>query len=114
MTIKNAVIKSTQLTTEAHGMLSAWLILDYGETSQGFGGYVLYLPKSFDHHKLESVAGHFIFRCIEIAGVTEWERLTGRTIRVDLTSEFGDILGIGHIIKDDWFYPKKDFEGMKS
>ena len=107
----NAVTKKAELTSDDHGLLSAWLTLDYGGMGQGFGGYALYLPKSFKHHKLESPAGHFIFRCMEIAGVIRWADLVGKTIRVN--KEHSKIHGIGHIVNDDWFYPEQDFEKMK-
>lgn len=106
--IQNAVIESATITTGERGFLDAWLQLDYGGSGQGFGGYVLYLPKSFSHHKLESVAGHFIYRVMEIAGVTKWEDLKGKTIRVRGT--YSGIQAIGHIVKDDWFCPSEDFE----
>lgn len=105
--IKNAVIERATITSDDHGILSAWLYLGYGGSGQGFGGHCLYLPKSFTHHKLESVAGHFIWRCMEVAGVTEWGRLAGKTIRV--RGNMAGIEAIGHIIKDDWFCPKDDF-----
>ena len=68
METKNAVIESARLTTDDHGCLSAWLMLDYGGSGQGFGGCALYLPRSFTHHELKSVAGHFIWRVMEVAG----------------------------------------------
>ena len=108
---KNAVITGTSLTNDEHGTLSAWIYLDYGGSDQGFGGWVLYLPKSFKHHELVSFAGHFIFRVLEIAGVSEWEKLKGRTIRVRATHN--GVVEIGHIIKDDWFCPEKDFQSKK-
>lgn len=105
--IKNAIIKSVKLECEDRGVLQCWLDLDYDGAGQGFGGYVLYMPKSFSHHELKSVAGHFIFRCMEIAGVGDWSRMPGRTIRVK--GDHCGIEAIGHIVKDDWFNPRADF-----
>lgn len=108
---KNAVIESASITCGDRGFLDCWLSLDYGGTGQGFGGYVLYLPKSFAHHKLESVAGHFIYRVMEIAGVTAWDKLKGKTIRVK--AENSGVRAIGHIVRDDWFSPSEDFAALK-
>ncbi len=106
--IKNAIITHAKIEYGDRGFLQVWLTLDYGGCSQGFGGYVLYLPKSFDHHSVESFAGHHIYRCMEIAGVDVWDRITGKSIRVSIKD--GLIDGIGHIIKDDWYYPSIDFK----
>lgn len=113
MITKNAIITSVSLTIADHGLLSGWLSLDYGDSGQGFGGHALYLPKSFKHHGGPNFAGHWIFRVLEIAGVEKWEDLKGKTIRVDLTDEFGTIKAIGHITKNDWFNPASDFSSMK-
>lgn len=110
--IKNAIIESAYFDTERG--LSAWLTLDYGGTGQGFGGYMLYLPKSWTNHKSgmqANYAGHFIYRCLEIADVTDWAKLKGRTIRVKC--EHSKVHAIGHIVKDDWFDPTADFEAIK-
>lgn len=107
MEIQNAIIENARITSDDNGLLSAWLSLDYGGTGQGFGGYALYLPKGFTHHEIKSVAGHFIWRVMEVAGVTEWSQLRGKTIRVRGTR--AGIEAIGHIVKDDWFEPRKDF-----
>jgi len=105
--IKNAVIKSAEITMEERGMLDCWLQLDFGGTGQGFGGYALYLPKSFSHHQVLSVAGHHLFRIMEIAGVENWSQLQGCTIRVK--GSRSKIERIGHIVKDDWYCPSADF-----
>lgn len=106
--VRNAVIERVSLESAERGILQCWLFLDFGGSAQGFGGYALYLPKTFDNHKFESVAGHFIFRCMEIAGVGDWSKMVGRTIRVK--REHSKVHAIGHIVKDDWFNPSEDFK----
>ena len=108
MKTQNAIIKSAEITSDDHGCLSAWLHLEYEYGGQGFGGYALYLPSSFANHEIKSFAGHFIWRVLEIAGVTKWSQLPGRTIRVK--AELTRVQAIGHIIKDDWFDPSIDFD----
>lgn len=109
---KNAIIESVSLTTSERGLLTSYLGLDYGGAGQGFGGYALYLPKSWTHHDpAHPFAGHFIFRVLEIAGVEDWSKLPGRTVRVK--ASHCKVHAIGHIVKDDWFDPEKDFAAMK-
>jgi len=91
--------------------LTVWLHLDYGGSGQGFGGYSLYLPEGYKHHKFQSPAGHFIYRSLEIAGVEDWDDLPGKTVRVKSTHS--KVHAIGHIVKDDWFCPESDFEDAK-
>ena len=110
--INNAVITSAEISNDDHGLLSSWLMLDYGGSGQGFGGYALYLPKDFSHHKKDaSYAGHFIWRVMEIADVSKWSQLKGKTIRVQLDSDGlgGKIEAIGHIVKNNFFNPSKEF-----
>ncbi len=106
--IQNAIIESVSIDDADRGMLTAWLTLKYDFGGQGFGGHALYLPKSFKHHQLLSAAGHFIWRCMEIGGVTAWAKLPGKAIRVRIDN--GLAVAIGHIINDDWFCPRDDFK----
>lgn len=108
---KNAIITSARITNDDHGLLSAWLDLNYGGSGQGFGGYSLYLPKDFTHStNQKNYCGHFIWRCMEVAGVSQWSDLAGKTIRV--RASHSGVISIGHIVNDDWFYPRADFQKM--
>lgn len=112
--IQNAIIESAQIDMGDRGLLTSWLTLDYGNAGQGFGGFTLYLPKDFKHHTIKGdFAGHFLFRCMQIAGVENWDKMKGKSIRVlREVGVSGRIIAIGHIIKDDWFNPSEDFEKM--
>lgn len=113
-TVTNAIIEDISINDAERGLLTAWLHLKYGDGSgQGFGGFALYLPETFTSHTLLSHAGHFIWRCMEIGGVTQWSDLKGKAIRVRKESRLGCIQAIGHITKDDWFCPKEDFVKAK-
>jgi hypothetical protein len=106
--LENAVIQYAEIRNDDHGLLTAWIDLKYKACNQGFGGHALYLPAHFTHHKLESLAGHFIWRVMEVAGVSEWSHLPGKTIRA--RHNHGQVWEIGHVINDDWFCPARDFE----
>ncbi len=110
----NAIIEAATISCGERGLLTAWLTLDYGGAGQAFGGYALYLPQSFSHHEDSKLGpnfgGHFIMRCMEVAGVEEWSKLPGKTVRV--RHEWTKVHAIGHIVKDDWFCPSDDFEQM--
>ena len=106
---KNAVITDVRFETERG--LSAWVYLDYGGIGQGFGGYLLYAPKGWTANAAPgNCAGHFIWRVLEIAGVDDWSKLKGRTVRAKTT--WDKVIAIGHIVKDDWFNPAADFAVM--
>lgn len=79
------------------------------------GGYLLYAPKGWAAHDSLNYCGHFIWRLLEIAGVSDLNKIVGKTVRVELTEAGfgGTIKAIGHIINDDWFNPKEEFDEMR-
>lgn len=99
---KNATIKSVSLGIEDHGLLTAYLHLDYGGTSQGFGGYCL-------DAKGANYCAIFIRGCLDTTRKREWKDLPGTVIRVR-HGEAHLIEAIGHAIEDSWFYPKQAME----
>ena len=111
--IRNAIIENISLRI-SDGVLTVWLHLKYGDkTEQSFGGYALYLSKVYKHHTNKGdLAGHFIYRCMEIADVENWKDIKGKSIRIEYEEGVGferKILAIGHIIENDWFNPSEDF-----
>lgn len=105
--VHNAIIESASLGAERGFVLDSWIHVDYGGSGQGFGGFALYLGESSAHHSVSSPAGHWIWRVMQVAGVESWTALKGRSIRCRVES--GRIVAIGHIIKDIWFEPEREF-----
>lgn len=91
MSILNAVIKSTFLGIEDHGILTYFLNLEHERGNQAFGGYRL----SEDHIK----------SILKVLDVPSWEMLPNKIIRIDAEDHL--IKSIGHPLKDDWFNPSK-------
>ena len=54
----------------------------------------------------------FVEGVLKAVDVQNWEDLVGKNVRVDHHNSGVD--GIGHIVKDQWFYPRKAFEKEKS
>ncbi len=106
--LRNAIIRGATLSTADHGLLSSFLDLDYGGSGQGFGGYALFSP---GWTLSANYAGLWIWRCLEVAGVTEWSQLKGRTIRAKF--EWTKVHSIGHIVKDIWFDPANEFKALE-
>jgi len=100
----NAIVKSVSISNGDHGTLTAWLHLDYGSAGQGFGGYGLHGPEAKIPY---DCTGKWIWRCLDICNKDQWEKIPGSAIRVRM-GERGIIEAIGHLLKDDWFYPAKD------
>ena len=108
--ISNAVIKDAQIKIDDRAKLTVWISLDYGGAGQCFGGYNLYSELKSD----ANWAGHFIYKCMSVVGVEEWDRLKGKCVRIehDKKGLAGLIIAIGHIINDDWFNPSEDFNNI--
>lgn len=110
----NAIIKSTMLGIEDHGIMICYLNLEQDGYGQGFGGYVLDGPYNDTTRQREpnKVCGFFIKRIMETVGVSKWEDLVGKYARV-IGEDFGEIHGIGNIIEDKWFYPKEEIKELE-
>lgn len=92
---KNGIIKDVYLGICDHGMLTANLYVDRGDGVQGFGGWNLEFSG-------RNVCAEFIKGCFLAAGTSDWGKLKGLAIRVRIDTN-DRMVGIGHIIRDDWF-----------
>ena len=105
--IRNAIIESTMLGYEDHGIMTCMLYTMSAGVGQGFGGYAFDQWSEEDKKRYGRGYGiEFIARILKTVGVNEWEHLKGKHIRVD--ADHTKIYGIGNIIEDKWFYPAED------
>lgn len=111
MKIENAIIDSATLRFEYDGRflcLNLWLKTQY--KMRKFGGISLgsRFQKEFNCN-----AGDYAFwwikRVFDIVDVESFDELKGKPLRIEIDDN-DSISAIGHIINDDWFCPKKDFE----
>lgn len=112
--IQNAVIESTMLGREDHGIMTAYVFLKCEIGSAGFGGYAL---DGYDEASKERIGVAFgiafIMNVLDIVEVDKWEKLPGKPCRVDTEGWGGRILRIGHFMKDKWFDPAQLGETMR-
>lgn len=102
--IVNARIESTMLGIEDHGIMTFMITLDYGGSAQGYGGYAF---DSYDRDNKKRVGSAFgidaIRSLLEAVGVTRWEDLKGKYVRVERESGWsGKIFAVGHIVESKW------------
>lgn len=105
--VEKASIMKTQLGYEDHGLPTAYvtLVLSTGGV-QAFGGLNL---TSEDEMK------KFVTGVLNAVGVSSWEQLPGRLVRVKHAGgPLGNIIGIGHILKEKWYIPEEWLEEKSS
>ena len=110
MEIENAKIINVSLTMEDHGCLTFWITIESTNWGCSIGGYCIgtgYLGASeFTGYGpgLEAM-----MRIMDTVGVSKWEDLKNKYIRVKSDGWGGTVTCIGNIIKDKWFNLKDFF-----
>lgn len=89
---RNAIIESTSLGIEDHGIFSFMLMMNVGDYHQGAGGYAL------DNEYGMAM----IMEILCVVGVGTWEELVRKPIRIK--TESGSIVAIGNLMKDEWLH----------
>lgn len=101
MEIKNAVIKSTFLGREDHGIFTFYLGCDTDGLFRQVGGYCLdYKDKDSGKYIYFPNSLRLINEILSVIGCNSWEGLRKRYIR--LMIDGSSVKGIGHIIEDKW------------
>lgn len=105
---KLARIESTTLGFEDHGILSSYVMLEYGRpgekmggSGQGFGGYILGGPGM----------AIWVKGVLDAVGVSDWSSLKGKMVwAVGTDSRVESITGINTGIE---FNPQQEFDKLK-
>ncbi|HFI2431994.1 TPA: hypothetical protein ACGO1Y_001272 [Streptococcus suis] len=102
-TIENVKITKTFFGREDHGILTCYLTVEGDGFGVSIGGYCL---DKYEKNKRKRVAYHQSFelidRILEVVGVSTWEDLPGKHIRIESDGLGSRVTKIGNIIKDDW------------
>lgn len=109
--IVNAQIKSTSLGAGDAPCFTCYLHLEFDGGGVSFGGYSLdKFDKELDKRIGVGMSIDFIQEIMDVVGVSTWEQLKGKYIRLDTEGWGGRALGIGNLLKDKWVYPEEFFK----
>ena len=74
-------IESTMLGVEDHGIMSFYLMFNFGGSGQGFGGYSLDDYDKNEEQRIGTAAGlDLIMGILKACGVGKWEDIKGKTM----------------------------------
>ena len=88
--IKNAIIESTMLGREDHGIMTFMIFIK----SDKWGTKT----RVFQAKSMEVIS-----KILEVVGVKTWEELPGKYIRFEDRGLGSTVTKIGNIIEDEWF-----------
>ena len=103
----NAKITETKLgCLHDRGIMTFWIMLEFGSGEQGLGGYTLDSYCKTAQKRLQTaLTGEVVHGILSALELDSWEDLKGKYVRIAVDNPgFGQkILGIGHIVKDKFF-----------
>lgn len=102
--VENARITNVDLSMEDHGCLVLWVTLEGKGWGCGFGGRCIgkgYLgAKEFEGY---AKGIEEIMRIMDVVGVSKFNDMKGKHVRVESDGWGSQIDKIGNIIEDKWF-----------
>jgi len=94
-------VESVFFGIEDHGCLTLMVHLDFGVSSQGFGGFAL---DRWDEERNRRVGtaegGDFVLRLLTLFGVDRLEQIVGAYVYAIRESDFGPIVGLARTDPD--------------
>jgi len=108
MTIENAMIRSTMLGYEDHGILTGFIHVEGSGWGVMLGGFRLDAPPD---NAPAAACGKFIKAVLRTVGVEKWEDLPGKFIRVETGGAGSTVTKFGHLIEDKWCDLREVFSG---
>ena len=109
--IKNAIIESTMLGREDHGILTFMIFIRTNAYHCGIGGYALdSYDRDHDARIFCAQSIEAISKILDVVGVDKWEDLPGEYIRIEDVGLGANITKIGNIVEDKWFDLKEFFQ----
>lgn len=118
-------VESADVFIEDHGILTFYIILDFGGSGQGFGGYCLDNYSKEKKRRIGSAAGGDLYlQILNFFAVDRWSDIVGRTVYALRNNPMGDIIGLEipkfdknggkkFFIKDwqdEWFPNREDLD----
>ena len=108
--IKNAKITSTQLGREDHGIMTFMIFVEFDGCVCGIGGYALDAYDDKTHKRVFHVKDmEAISEILNVVGVSNWEDLAGKYIRIKDNGWGSPIDEIGNLMEDKWFNLREFF-----
>lgn len=109
--IENAQIKSVDLSNDG-GIFSLAMALEGNGWGVVYGGRVI--GKSYDNEITSSENGiEYIMRIMDVVGVSRFNDMKGKYVRVALKGWGDSVEIIGNIIENKWFDQKAFFDNKK-
>lgn len=114
MEIKNAQITRTMLGREDHDIFTFMIFVKCESWECGVGGYALdYYDKELSE-RVYSVKGlEAISKILNVVGVSRWEDLKGKYIRIKDNGWGSTIDEIGNLMEEKWFNLREFFSESK-
>jgi len=104
-------IKAVHIYTHRRLYVTAELELNLKGVKYIFGGHDAFLSGMNGGESADPpYLGRFLFRCMQICGVNNWDELKSSKVLVEILH--GKVVAIADVAGNNWFNPTKEFEAM--